>query len=252
MTARLCTGISLGAACVMEPTAIVTQPHHEEAESQEADWVKALEMFEQMERDRVKMDCAVYTSTIGASCKGSSWAQSMALLEVMGYRKVEPSVASYNEAIRTSETIWMWAEALDFQRTLGRYHIEADTNTYSAAIKVCQTTDQWDRSVSLFALFRKVAQARVRMDTTMFNAAMSCSAQASSWAGAWRMLRSMSRRQVRADRETYTTTMLGVMEGGGWQWALPVLEMMRDGRLALPTRTVAQLKFLGAPESISV
>jgi len=207
-------------------------------------WEEALRLLRHMERDRVRADSAFYSATMDTCSRGSAWAHALGFLETMAFRHADLNVEAYNAALRTSEVIGAWPEAMELQRTMSSCLIEADTSTFSASIKTCEDSCEWERSIALFALFRHVARTRVKMDTIMFNAAMSCSVRASAWIKAWRMLRSMARRSVQADKETYVTTMTGVMEGGGWQWALPCLEMMREGGMTLPERTRSTLRLL--------
>lgn len=200
----------------------------------EEDWTEALRLLESMARQRVEAAEPAFSAGIDGCARGSAWAQALGLLGQLSERHVEPSAQAYNAGIRATEVLGAWPEAFELQRAMEYRGISHDSSTYSASISSCMCMGAWERSVAIFALFRNIAQTRLRMDTTMFNAALTCSVGSSHWHKAWRMLRSMSRRNVEADRATYATTMAGVMGGGGWHWALSVLGIMEEGGLVLP------------------
>ena len=136
-----------------------------------AQWQKALGLFQAMCSSTLSPDVISYSATISACEKGGQWQHALNLLLAMRQDKVRPNVISYSAAISACEKGGQWQRALILFEAMNEIKVNPNAIICSATISAYEKGDQWQQALNLF---EAMVGAKVEPDIVTYNALLAC------------------------------------------------------------------------------
>ncbi|CAE8609602.1 unnamed protein product, partial [Polarella glacialis] len=223
----------------------------------------ALELLKAMEGMALEPSAVTFNAAASACSAGGLWQRALAVLLAACDGGISATFVSAGTAAAAFEAGGCWEGALGVLRRSvemstsgGQQHHQQQQQQQSIAIvlgsciSACGQAGAWERAVHLLHDF---CSRRGKPSTTLWNAAIAACAQASRWEMALDLLSGMSESwgraaegtgrarsdgsELRPDAFSYNSAVSACEACGQWQWALNLLEEMRQGTLATDAMT---------------
>jgi pentatricopeptide repeat protein len=100
-----------------------------------------------MTRHKLSPDCVTFNAAI-SSC-GDNWMKAMELLEEMICRKIDPDTITYNSLISCLSNALLWQQALFLLKSMKAADLVTRVS-YRPCLEALEATSNWQLSLQLF------------------------------------------------------------------------------------------------------
>ena len=179
-------------------------------------WPEALQVFADMERDRLFMDTISYNSAISSCGKASQSAQALELFDDVLNSALQVSLQSYASAMDAANRGGLWTRSLDFFERVKR-HMEPNDYIWGALVQACALAGWQEGLQQLEEMRAKDWQ----VEESALNAVVKACGHGLQWRSAIGLLADAQQQRL-VSMGTYTTVMSACGSSSKWQQALLV------------------------------
>eukprot|EP00435_Cladocopium_sp_Y103_P040091 s1339_g10.t2 len=182
-------------------------------------WQKSMELFQEMQEQRVKANIICYSALISSFEKGFQWQFSMAAFHQMEMSQLVPDVICYSALLSSFEKGSQWQWSLHFFQVMSIKKVRPNTISYHAAISGAEKAGKWQLAQHFFVAMRTqvLQQNVVSCNVSSMKALTSAYEKCHEWPRAIRVISAVARRTLRPNGVTLNA-LLSSMEG--WTMAL--------------------------------
>lgn len=158
-------------------------------------WLRAIDLFNLMQKRGVQPNTVTCTSVICACKAGGHWQDALTILHSMPSLGVQPDAHTYTNAISACNKAgkWMLAQTtFDEMRANG---VEATLVTYGALLSACENGRQWKTALSI------LNEMPMKPDRVAYSAVIGACNKANRWAEAISVLDKMDSKKVYPDQK---------------------------------------------------
>jgi len=117
-------------------------------------WQKSMELFQELQEQRVRANIICYSALISSFEKGFQWQFSMAAFHQMEMSQLVPDVICYSALLSSFEKGLQWQWSLHFFQVMSRKKLRPNSISYHAAISAAEKSGKWQLAQHFFVAMR--------------------------------------------------------------------------------------------------